>query len=366
MTTRMRVGLGVVGVAALLGLGALLVRLGPAALLSLSLALPATEAWVAPGLPQPLRAEITIARGGRTLAADLYRPPRPRAALLIVHGLSRAGRRHPEIVRLARLISQRGHVVLVPEITGLVQFVLTGEEVDDIGAALRHLAALGHPTGLVGFSFGAGPALLAAADVPGVRVVGSFGGYADLRNVITYVTTGVHTFQGQRHHQAQEEYNRWKLLALLSGVVASVDDRATLGAIATRRLTNPADDTAALDARLGADGRVVLRLALNRDERSVAPLVAALSAGTRRTLERLSPLAVVPRLRGRLLIAHGEADDSIPFTESLRLGEAAGPRARVAILRTFHHTGPQPTWRALTGRVSDGWSLLRLVDELLG
>jgi len=47
------------------------------------------------------------------------------------------------------------------------------------------------PVAIAGFSFGAGPALLAAADLPGVRVVGSFGGYADLRNVIAYITTGV-------------------------------------------------------------------------------------------------------------------------------------------------------------------------------
>ncbi len=35
-----------------------------------------------------------------------------------------------------------------------------------------------------------------AADLPGVGPVGSFGGYADLRNVIRYITTGVHTFRG--------------------------------------------------------------------------------------------------------------------------------------------------------------------------
>jgi hypothetical protein len=364
MTIRTGVGLGV-GLAGAVGLVALAVRFGSAALLSLSLALPTTEAWIAPVLPAPVREEITIASGDRRIPADLYRPPRPRAALLIVHGLSRAGRHHPEIVRLARLLSQRGHVVLVPEIRGLVEFVLTGAEVDDIAAALRHLATRGHPTGIVGFSFGAGPALLAAADVAGVRVVGSFGGYADLVNVITYVTTGVHTFQAQRYRQPQEEYNRWKLLALLSGLVAGDADRATLGAIATRRLANPASDTGELHARLGPDGRVVLRLTLNRDEHAVPALVAALSDETRRTLARLSPLASVPRLDGRLLIAHGEADDSIPFTESLRLGEAAGPGARIAILHTFHHTGPGPLWQSLARRAGDGWRLLRLVDDLL-
>jgi hypothetical protein len=364
MTARARVWLGI-GVAGSVAILAFLLRFGAATLLSLTLALPATETWLAPVQAQPLHQEITIASAGRRIAADLYQPAHPRAALVIVHGLSRAGRRHPEIVRLARLLSQRGQVVVVPQVPGLAEFALTGTEVEDLGAVLRAVAARGQATGIVGFSFGAGPALLAAADVGDVRVVGSFGGYADLINVIRYITTGVHTFHGHRYHQRQEEYNRWKLLALLSGLVPDEADRRTLGAIAARRLANPADDTGELEARLATSGRGVLRLAQNRDEAAVDRLVAALSPETRAMLARLSPQSSVPRLGDRLLIAHGQADDSIPFTESLRLGEAAGGRARVAILHTFHHTGPQPVWTSLAQRVADGWNLMRLVDGLL-
>jgi fermentation-respiration switch protein FrsA (DUF1100 family) len=179
------------------------------------------------------------------------------------------------------------------------------------------------------------------------------------------VTTGAHAFAGRRYAQRQEEYNRWKLLALLAGVFERGPDRAILAAIGERRLTNPANDTRELEAKLGPDGHAVLRLTLNRAEGAVAGLVAALSPETRRTLERMSPLASVPRVRGRLLIAHGEGDDSIPFTESLRLAEAAGGRARLAILHSFHHTGPQPVWGSLRDRVGDGWNLMRLVDGLL-
>jgi pimeloyl-ACP methyl ester carboxylesterase len=361
---RRTAGLGA-GLAAALALVAGALRFGPAVMLSLSLAAPATEGWLSPVLAQPVREEIVVASPTRRIPADLYRPAAPRAALVIVHGLSRAGRRHPEIVRLARLLGQHGQLVLVPQLDGLASFALQGGEVDDIRAALRDLAARGHPVGIVGFSFGAGPALLAAADAPDLRVVGSFGGYAELVNVIAYVTTGVHTFQGRRYVQRQEEYNRWKLLALLAGILDGEADRRAVGAIAVRRLANPGDDTRALEAGLGPDGRAVLRVTLNRDERAVMPLLAALSPGTRQMLERMSPLASVPRLRSRLLVAHGEADDSIPFTESYRLAEAAGDRAQLAILHTFHHTGPQPVWRSLSDRVGDGWSLMRLVDALL-
>jgi hypothetical protein len=65
------------------------------------------------------------------------------------------------------------------------------------------------------------------------------------------------------------------------------------------------------------------------------------------------------------LIAHGLGDDSIPFTESLRLAEVAGSRAHLALFRTFHHTGPRALWPSIIERTRDGWTLFRLTNELL-
>jgi hypothetical protein len=349
----------------MLVLGVLGVRFGPAVTLALTLAMPASEPWLAALLPEPAREEIVVPNAGRAIVADLYRPPKPRAALLLVHGLSRAGRRHPELVRLARLLARHGQLVLVPEFEGLVEFRLSGAEVEDIRTALSALAARGYPVGIAGFSFGAGPALLAAADVGDLRLAASFGGYGDLRNVIAYVTTGVHTFHGQRYVQRHEEYNRWKLLALLAGFLDSDPDRRMLGAIAARRLADPASDTEALETALGPEGRPALRLALNRDERAVITLLDALPAHMQQALNSLSPLPMVPRLHGRLLIAHGAADESIPFTESLRLAETAAGRAQLAILHTFHHTGPQPAWPSIREHLEDACSLVWLAEGLL-
>ena len=90
-----------------------------------------------------------------------------------------------------------------------------------------------------------------------------------------------------------------------------------------------------------------------------------LPSGAHAELARLSPITVVPRLRTRLLIAHGADDDSIPFTESLRLAEAVGSRARVVVLQTFHHTGPARVWTSLRRRAADTAALLLLTDEML-
>jgi dienelactone hydrolase len=338
-------------------------RFGATLAFAVGLAAPRADAWLAALSAAPREEEIAvpIAAGGR-LACDVYRPPAPRGALVLVHGLSRAGRRHPELVRLARRLARHDRLVLVPHFEGLAAFRLRGREVDEIEAALRHLRHLdtrGSSAGILGFSFGAGPALLAAARVPEVRLAGSFGGYADLRHVIAYVTTGA------GHATPPEPYNRWKLLALLAAYPEDPRDRARLEGLAERKLADPAADGGELAAGLGLEGRAVVALVENRRPEALAAHLAALPPAVRQALDALSPLAAVPRLPGRLLLAHGLHDDSIPFTESLRLAEAAGARARLALLRGFHHTGPRSLFGSLADPARDGWQLVGLADHLL-
>jgi dienelactone hydrolase len=351
--------------AACLLAAALAVRYAAALGLALALVWPAAEPWLAPLAASAAHEEVVLELSGRRLSADLYQPAAPGSTLVLVHGLSAAGRRQPDLARLARLIAERGSLVVVPHIEGLARFRLSGAEVEDIRGVVEYARRRWGSVGLAGFSFGAGPTLLAAADIPDLRVVGSFGGYADLRHVVSFVTTGVHRWDGRRHVERQEPYNRWKLLALLAASVGREPDGARLDAIATRRLANPADDTAALEARLDAEGQAVLALVMNQREEAVERLLAALPAPARQALQRLSPLSAAGRIRAPLLIAHGAQDPSIPYTESLRLAAAAGGRARLTIFETFHHTGPPAGGLALAARVADGARLLRLVDDLL-
>src|SRR5689334_20849214 len=174
---------------ALLVLAALAWRWWPAVTLAVALATPRAGPLVSWSSPAVSRDEIAIPSASRHLVADVYRPRRPHGALLLVHGLSTAGRRQPELARLAGLLAERRAIVLVPQFDGLASFRLGGHEIEDVRSALDHARRLAAgtatgTTGLAGFSFGAGPALLAAAGVPGLRVVASFGGYADLRDVI--------------------------------------------------------------------------------------------------------------------------------------------------------------------------------------
>jgi pimeloyl-ACP methyl ester carboxylesterase len=343
------IALGVFGLATLTGV--LWLAYGRALSLSIALAVPAAESWL-PGA-DVVREEVQIPFAGRTLAADLYRSARPRGTVLLVHGLSAAGRRQPDLARLARLLARHGPLALVPQFDSLAAFKLDGGEVAAIVTALDYAAGVARPVALAGFSFGAGPALLAAAERPDVRLAGSFGGYADLRAVVAYVTT----------EAGAEPYNRWKLLQLLAGLVGDASDRAGLDSIARARLANPFEDTSRREAELRSAGRAVLALVHNRRADAVSGLLAGLSSDTHTALDRLSPLSAMSRLRGRALIAHGRADSSIPYTESVRLAEAADTEP--IILTTFHHTGPLSFLELMRSGVSDAWKLVGLTEALL-
>src|SRR5882672_5356638 len=216
------------------------VRFGSAAMFSLVLAVPSVSRVTAPFVQSTLCEPAEIPFGSRTLTADVYRPAHPRGAILLVHGLSTAGRRQPDLARLAELLARHGQLALVPQFEGLAAFRLDGTEVAAVVAALDHAARLANPVAIAGFSFGAGPALLAAAERPGTRLAGSFGGYADLRSVITFITTDA----------GAEPYNRWKLLQLLAGLVDDAHDRAGLDVIARAKLASPFEDTSRRESAL--------------------------------------------------------------------------------------------------------------------
>src|SRR5262245_21483062 len=115
-------------------------RFGPAAGLAVSLAAPSATSWLDAFRKAPPRTDIQFAGASGTLQADLYQPSRSRGCLLLVHGLSRLGRRQPDLERLARLLAERGLTVVVPQFDGLAAFHLTGREIDDIRAAIRETA----------------------------------------------------------------------------------------------------------------------------------------------------------------------------------------------------------------------------------
>lgn len=300
----------------------------------------------------PQRQAISFPGGGRMMVATLYRPARgtPGTGLVLVHGVNETGKDDPRIVWLADLLARSGFTVLTPDFLGFQSLTLRTSDVEELVASIQYLAgrrqdvAAGR-VGLIGFSYGAGPTLIAAAD-PRVRdrarFVVSFGGYYDLLNVITFVTTGYYEFGGVRGRTVPHEYSRWIFLRYNLELIPDPYDRTILKEIAEAKARNPAVEAGPLAATLGPEGRAAYELLVNRDPGRVPALVAALPPGIREQVRFLSPSRVLHDLRARLFVIHSDPDDFIPMTESLRLAAALQSRGNVhlALLRVFDHVRP--------------------------
>lgn len=327
---------------------------------------------LAPGVRPALHAipasEISIG----SEAASLYRPSGlPCAGLVLVHGLSRQGQRHPLFQQMESALARAGFLVLAPDFPRLRAFQLAESDVALAVDAVKALdEATTGPLGILGFSFGAGPALLAAAD-PALRdrvaLVGSFGGYWDLAHVITFITTGWYEDAGRWRRGRQEEYNRWKLLAALTPYVIEPEERERLQRLVELKLANPGSDVKGEAAGLRGEGRALLALVENRERERVQPLMDALPPTIPDQLRRLSPRSRISEVQARLLIAHGSDDDSIPYTESVRLARAAPARGSLVIFGGLAHVFPaEGGWGRRLQQAWDVQRLVSLLDDLLG
>ncbi|HEX9897654.1 MAG TPA: alpha/beta fold hydrolase [Candidatus Methylomirabilis sp.] len=312
----------------------------------------------------PVRQAITFSGGGRTIPATLYHPPRTGlgvaagttsgagagTGVVLVHGVNETGKDDERIVWLADLLARSGFTVLTPDFLGFKSLTIRTSDVEELVASVQYLAGRTGDVGpgrigLIGFSYGAGPTIIAAAD-PRVRdhvqFVVSFGGYYDLLNVIIFVTTGYYEFGEVRGWTVPNEYTRWIFLRYNLELIPAQRDREILKEIAEAKAKNPGVEAGPLAATLGPEGRAAYELLVNRTPERVADLVAALGPGVRQQVRFLSPSRVIRDLRARLFVVHSDPDDFMPKTESLRLATALESRGNVhlALLRVFNHVRP--------------------------
>ncbi len=228
--------------------------------------------------------------------------------------------------------------------------------------------------GLAAFSYGVGPALLAALEED-VRVRARFvvgvGGYHDLTHAIRYFTTGYYWAEGRWHYLAPDDYGK---LVLVHSALPYLDagDAEVLRAMAERRLQDRAADLTDLAARLGPAGRAVYELTVNTDPESFPQRFAALPARLRADLTALSLHDKdLSMLSARLILLHGRNDNLIPWPESLALAAALPPdQARVYLLNAvLSHVelslSHALSWQFLAEELPDIVRMWRAVDALL-
>ncbi len=328
-------------------------------------------------------------------AATLYLPSRARGPLpswIVLHGITRPGRRHPELVRFARALAATRAAVVVPEIPGWRELSLTPERT--LPAIRRSLALLERtteaaerPPGVVGFSFGAPQAVLAAAEptLDGrlAGVVG-FGGYCDLERTVRFQFTGEHGWRGRSHHLPPDPYGRWVMGANYLHRTPEHPDaedvaralRELAGEAGDRRIdafspeTDPIKER--LRDRLAPSRRELFDLFAPPADRTpdrdrAEALIPSLVRVARSASPRLDPGPLLRPPPCPVRLVHGRGDRLIPFTETLRMADTLPPDAdvRATVTGLFSHSRQSDT-HGSRGILGEGWRFVRALSGVLG
>ena len=331
---------------------------------------------------EPSRTPVAYTIAGRTHTADLYLPGngKPEAGVVLVPGAVPDGKDNAPLVAFAMTLARARFAVLTPELSGQRELKVQPAHAREVADAFRYLAEREDPSlrgraGIAAFSYGVGPAVLAALEDDirdRVRFVLGVGGYHDIRASIRFFTTGYFEDNGAPRYLKPDDYGKLVFAKSVLDHIGSRDDRVTLDAMVSARLRNPGADLSALAKKLGLEGLAVYRLLTNTDPQETPRLLAALPPPIVETIDAL-PLGNkgLQRLTARLLLVHGKNDRLIPYPESRALSNAVAPRqARVFILNrilghadlTLSHFFSLQFWRE---ELPDAWRLFRAVNLLL-
>ena len=315
--------------------------------------------------PDPARRPVTYAIQGRDYQGDLYLPGEPPlAGIVLVPGVAERGKDDPRLVAFATTLARTRFLVLVPDLPNLRALRVRAEDALGVADTFSHLLSrsefpTGGRAGIGAFSYAVGPAVLAALE-PGIRERVDFvlgvGGYYDLRQVITFFTTGYFQKKGQWHYLEPNRYGKWVFVFGNAERLSDPRDMSAFWDMAERRLNDPHARIDDLSRLLTPEGRALLALLENRDRLRTPALIDALPAAIRAEMEALNLANKdLSRLRARLILLHGTDDDIIPYTESMALAAAVPPRrAELFLIDGLAHVDVRPfgldrrtMWRAI-------------------
>ena len=287
--------------------------------------------------PRPERRAIDFNIEGRTYQGDLYISSQGRrAGIVLVPGVVPQGKDDSRIVALAQTLARLQFVVLVPDLRGPRHYRVRAHDVREVADAFQHLNSLKNlvpqgRVGIAGFSYGAGPVLLAALE-PDIRdevdFVVTLGGYYNLHTIITYFTTGYFKTEpdGDWQYLQPSPYNKWVFTLSNADLFERRGDRTSLRALAHEGLEYGETASAVSSANLSSEAQAFHRLVTNEDPNRVPELIQQLPASILTELEGLNPASRdLTTLRAEVILVHGRSDTMIPYSESLALAQALPP-----------------------------------------
>ena len=304
-------------------------------------------------VPAPRRTAIHYQIDGRHYEGDLYEPAAtPMAGIVLVPGVAQAGKDDYRLVAFANTLARARFRVLVPDLPGIRELKVQARDVVGVADAFAFLVASSdwpatRRAGIGAFSYAAGPAVLAAMERrirDRVDFVLAVGGYHDLEQVLTFLTTGYFREKGAWRWLRPVEYGKWLFVLSNLDRVQDPADRHALEDIVRRRLADPRAAVDGLVPRLGQEGRAVYALTTNRDPERVPSLVASLPEPIRQELAALNLAGRDMSVLGaHLILVHGREDAIIPYTESVALAQTVPKgQASLYVVEGLSHVDVQP------------------------
>jgi len=263
---------------------------------------------------------------------DIYGEPSD-LPILIVHGVNPTGKNSVDLVRISEGLAQVGYQVFVPDLAEMRKQHLRPEEAARVKVAFQFI---GRDAAIACFSYGCGPAFIAAADPDirsHVRFALAFGGYFDIRDVLEFVITGP---------KSPIAYLKWVYLGANSDVVDDEGDRVRLRTIADHYLQESPSNPD-LTASLSAEGKAFLHIFSASSPEDFRARLNDGPEGLRQRLDALSPSRVVGQVQAPLILVHGINDPAVPAEQAIKFAEAARARGlscRLTLLRMYGHTQP--------------------------
>jgi pimeloyl-ACP methyl ester carboxylesterase len=251
--------------------------------------------------------------------------------ILIVHGVNPSGKDSPDLARVSEALAQAGYQVFVPDFMEMKRQHLQPEEPARIKSAFQFIRK---DAAIACFSYGCGPAMVAAADAEirgHVRFALAFGGYFDLGEALEFVVTGP---------ESPIAYLKWVYLGANLDLVADESDRARLRTIADYQgqasLLAVAED-------LSPEAKSLLDIFTASNPEDFRVRLNNGPEALRHRLDALSPSRFVHQIQAPLILVHGINDPAIPAEQAIRFANAAranGLDCSLTLLQMYGHVHP--------------------------
>lgn len=286
------------------------------------------------------------------LETNLYRPGgnEKHAAIVYVHGVNESGKDDPRLDNLAKTFTRAGFAVLVPGLPDMSPGKLNPKVISEIETSLKYIFSrddIVYPDkiGVLGFSIGSGPAMIAVSrlenQIP-IEFFISFGGYHDLKGVIKFSTTGHFSYQGKDYFIEPDYQSRWFFVRYYSDLIQNEEDSLILKQIAQMRISDSKSNVADLANQLSLEGKSIFELVVNTDPVRFDMLTDNLPVALKNFINELNPLLQVKDFSAELFIIHSINDNVIPYAQSLELRDNLKDKTRtnLFLFKIFSHVNP--------------------------